>query len=138
MNGYLRGAIVNPSKETLTHIKNLENVFKKVSLPQNTLAFRGVDFDFISTVFGEDIANKMQNSTDLKAIKKGLFGKTYTEAGFMSTSYDKKEAFDRPIMLKINIPKNTRALVIDEISLTNQKELLIDKNYKWKIKDVKI
>ena len=99
------------------------------------MLYRGVDFNFISAVFGEDIADKMKNK-QVKDVETELWGMRYKEPGFMSTSYKKEDAFEREILLLVNAPKGLNAVVIDEISLTNQKEVLINKGYSWEITNV--
>lgn len=142
INGYLRGELPDISRSLKNDIENIHNALDKSFLPEDTLLYRGVNADFIENVFKDkDISMIIKgyptySAKNLKKARAFLIGKTFVEKGFMSTTYSENRLFVRPIILKINAPKGLNALVLDDISGGDEKEILIKNDYQWKITDV--
>ncbi len=92
----------------------ISNGINKFNLKENIVCFRGSNHD-------------ETNDTPI--------GKTYNYASFYSTSIDEDMAFDKKYEYTIYVPKGARCAFVHSISrFKYQKELLIDKDTKFKVK----
>jgi len=147
INAYLRGNISEISKSKAKTIRKITDALNKSSLPQNTMLYRGVKSDFIEKVFNNsdladligDVYDNIPTEKDIERVKDALLGKTYIDKGFVSTSRYRFKAFDNsPIMLEINAPKGIHALAVDKISGKKESEVLINKGYKYQIRNINL
>ena len=152
INGYLRNNLsLYISKKDITkplnmrlklYSEQLNEVISKGRLPQNTILYYGVDNKTFTTYFNDKslkgIINQNITEENAKKLKNILTGKSFTEKGFMITSYDKNFTKNTNILLCIKAPKNLQALWIDNDNAQNQKQVIIKKGYTWKITDAKL
>lgn len=143
INGYLRkGGWLD--KEDKKVINSLNKILKKASLPEDMTLYRSVGSNFTQEITNDyKIANLIRepiSEENLEKIKAAFINKINTDDGFVSTSYE-HAAFSAssPLVMIIKAPKGLNALVVDELSKFDQeKEIIINKGYKYKIYDVKI
>ena len=149
INKYLRNEIgekdIKPEhKQAIGYI---DKALKKCSLPNDTILYRGVRSDFIEKVFGEkeiaeligDVFDEEPTKEDILKVQAALLKRPFQDTGFTSTSYAREKAFDhQPLMLEINVPKNTNAAAVDKLSKLREKEgeILINKDYNYVIKKI--
>ena len=58
------------------------------------------------------------------------------DKGFITAYYDKNHAPKSVFRLQINAPKKLQAVLMDEISGQNNKEILINQGYRWEVTNV--
>ena len=152
INCYLRGTleyyipekeITKPLKFRLEYYANaLTAPVAKAKLPKNIILYRGIDAKGMKLIFKDNninpILNNPVNTENLAILKKNTINKTFTEKGFMSTSYDIKCIRHTNFIFKIHAPKNLQALLIEDIGKKNEKEVLINKNSEWKVTNIEI
>lgn len=135
--------ITKPLKFRLEYYaKCLSEPISKVKLPQNMILYRGIDEKGIKYLFPNknlaDVISKPVSENNLEVLKKQIVGEIYSEKGFMSTSYDKNCARQTKFMFQVDAPKNLQAVLIEDLGKKQEKEVLINKNTKWKVTDAKI
>ena len=135
--------ITKPLKFRLEYYaKCLSTPIAKVKLPQNMILYRGIDEKGMKYLFPKknlaNVISKPISENNLELLKKEIVGELYVEKGFMSTSYDKNCARQTKFMFQVNAPKNLQAVLIEDLGKKQEKEVLINKNTKWKVSDVKI
>ena len=152
INCYLRGTleyyvpkkeITKPLKCRLEYYANaLTTSISKAKLPKNIILYRGIDAKGMKLIFKDNninsVLNKPVNTENLAILKKNTINKTFTEKGFMSTSYDIKCIKHTNFIFKIFAPKDLQALLIEDIGKKNEKEVLINKNSEWKVTNIEI
>lgn len=153
MNGYLRGDlhlyikaqdITKPLKSRMQYYADsLSSSISKTKLPKNMLLYRGIDEKGMSSIFADknikDILTKPVSYENTNYIKTKINGCTFTEKGFMSTSYDINYAKKTKFIFYVKAPKNLQAVFVDGVRTSNEsqtKEIIINKGYKWKVTDV--
>lgn len=123
-------------------IKNISEGLNKCSLPQNAILYRGVGTNAIENLLTKDVQNIMNMGIEKKLTEEQiktfcgiLKDKHFKDDAFISSSYNSKSAFDKPIRLNIFAKKGSKCGVIEDISIKPQeKEVLIQKGAKFKIK----
>jgi SPP1 gp7 family putative phage head morphogenesis protein len=123
-------------------IKNITSGLEKCSLPQNAILYRGIGTNAIENLLTKDVQNIMNMGLEKKLTEEQiktfcgiLKGKHFEDDAFISSSYDSKSAFDKPIRLNIFAKKGSKCGVIEDISIKPQeKEVLIQKGAKFEIK----
>lgn len=135
--------ITKPLKCRLDFYANqLSKPISRGRLPQNTILYRGIDEKGMKLIFADkklsDIVNKPVSPENLKQLKQKLVNYTYTEKGFMSTSYDINCAKQTKYILSVNAPKALQAMLIEELGKKEEKEVIINRNSKWKVTDITI
>ena len=135
--------ITKPLKCRLDYYaKHLGTSVSKAKLPQNMILYRGIDEKGMKSIFKNkniaNVINKPVTEENLAVLRKNLIGVKYTEKGFLSTSYDKNCAKQTKFMFEVYAPKNLQAVLIEDFGKKNEKEVLINKNTKWEIVDIKI
>ena len=135
--------ITKPLKCRLDYYaEQLSAPISKTRLPQNIILYRGVDEKGIKLIFaGKNIdaeINKPVNDENLSILKQKLINKTFIDKGFMSTSYDINCAKQTKFIFEVNAPKNLQAALIEDLGKKTEKEVLINRNTKWVVSDIKI
>ncbi len=135
--------ITKPLKYRLDYYANQLSVpISKTKVPKNIILYRGVDDKGIKLIFADkkinDYVTKPVNEENLKMLKDKLIGATYTEKGFMSTSYDINCAKPTKFRFEVNTPKNMQAVLIEDLGKKKEKEVLINKNTRWKVTNISI
>lgn len=123
-------------------IKNISEGLNKCSLPQNAILYRGIGTNAIENLLTKDVQNIMNMGLEKKLTEEQikifcgiLKDKHFKDDAFISSSYDSKSAFDKPIRLNIFAKKGSKCGVIEDISIKPQeKEVLIQKGAKFEIK----
>ena len=123
-------------------IKNISEGLNKCSLPQNAILYRGIGTNAIGNLLTKDVQNIMKMGLEKKLTEEQiktfcgiLKDKHFKDDAFISSSYDPKSAFDKPIRLNIFAKKGSKCGVIEDISIKPQeKEVLIQKGAKFEIK----
>ena len=107
------------------------------------LLYRGIDEKGMDFIFSDkkisDVINKQVSYENTVYLKNKINGCTFTEKGFMSTSYDINSAKKTKFIFVVKAPKNLQAVLVDGILQPNQsptKEVIINKGYKWKVTNV--
>ena len=121
---------------------SLAKTVSKGRLPQNTLLYYGMEDKEVLTAFSDkgisNLVSSKVNEENLAVLKNKLLNKQYTEKGFMLSSYDKNNINKTKFRLIINAPKNLQAILIDVQTGKENKQVLINAGYKWKITDIEI
>lgn len=129
-------------------IKNIDEAMDKSSIPDDIQLYRGGLDDSIGKIFKdeklqEDLqkilsANKYINKNSLQKVKDIIKGRVFTDNGYMSTSYDKNASFKGKIKFKLNVPKGSKGIALDipNVGSDKEKEILLNRGYKWKVKDI--
>ena len=152
INCHLRGTleyyipkkeITKPLKCRLDYYANqLSAPISKTRLPQNTILYRGVDEKGIKLIFaGKNLDNyfsKPVTEENLTVLKKKLIGAKYIEKGFMSTSYDINAVRESKFVFEVCAPKELQAVLMDNLGKKEEKEILINRNTAWEVKDISI
>ncbi|MBQ8635151.1 minor capsid protein [bacterium] len=151
INAFLRGE--NKRDSFKNDIEIIEEALRKGATTEKITVYRVVNLDFGRANLKlsdqvEDYIRSLQDGATLgdkafETIKGELLGQNWTEKGFLSTAINKsgikefeKETNNKPILMRINLPKGTNALPLANLSkYANENELLINKNYKMKIVD---
>ena len=133
--------ITKPLKFRLEYYaKCLSAPISKVKLPQNMILYRGIDEKGMKYLFPDKnlsgIISKHVSEANAEALRKQIDGEYYIEKGFMSTSYDITCARQTKFMFQVFAPKNLQALLIEDLGKKQEKEVLINKNTKWRVTDV--
>ena len=111
---------------------------------KDIVVYRGAESDFIDTLLGQ-VVSDIKSSERNTVIQKLLNEKSiiFNEKGFMSTSIHKEGAHGK-VMMKINVPNKAKGLYVEPITKKKvsswehaEDELLLQKNYSLKIKNVK-
>jgi SPP1 gp7 family putative phage head morphogenesis protein len=155
INGTLRGDLsiyeemagskISPEMQEKVNkwIKNIDAAMDKSSIPENIQLYRGGLDEALGTIFKdkklqEFIVNNAVNEENLKTVINSMKNKTFTEKGFMSTSYSKNASYSGKVRLRINAPKGAKGLMLDtnEIGITSEQEVLLKQGYNWQVKDV--
>ncbi|AJC95801.1 ADP-ribosyltransferase [Staphylococcus hyicus] len=143
------GLIDNLSPTLQDKIRKLDSVINKTSTPEQIIVHRLLNLDYLTSIDGftdEDFHN-LQNTNDGKYDKQivnklhnMMNSKIYRENGYSSTQLVKGAALaGRPIELKIELPKGTKAAYIDSKDLTaypGQQELLLPRGTEYAINKV--
>ena len=135
--------ITTPLKCRLDYYaKALSTVITKMKLPQNMILYRGIDEKGMKYLFPNknlaDVISKPVSVENSEKLKQQISGEYYLEKGFMSTSYDKSCARQTKFIFEVNAPKNLQAVLIEDIGKKQEKEVIINKNSKWKVTDVSV
>lgn len=135
--------ITKPLKCRLDYYANqLSAPISKTRLPQNTILYRGVDEKGIKLIFAgkksDSYFSKPVTEENLSVLKQKLVGAKYVEKGFMSTSYDKDAVKESKFVFEINAPKELQAVLMDNLGKKEEKEVLINRNTAWEVKDITI
>jgi len=152
INCHLRGTLEHyiPKKEITKPLKcrldyyanELSVPISRTRLPQNTILYRGVDEKGIKLIFADkkldSYFSKPVTEENLTVLKQKLIGAKYVEKGFMSTSYDINSAKQTKFVFEVNAPANLQALLMDDLGKKEEKEVLINRNTVWEVKDIKI
>ncbi len=124
------------------YAEQLSAPISKTRLPQNIILYRGIDEKGLKLIFaGKNIdaeINKPVNEENLASLKQKLINKTFLDKGFMSTSYDINCAKQTKFIFEVNAPKNLQAALIEDLGKKSEKEVIINRNSKWVVSDVKI
>lgn len=143
------GSIDNLPPLLQEKILKLDNVVNKTSTPDQLIVHRLLNLDYLTSIDGftnEDFHN-LQNKNDGKYDKQVvnklnniMNSKIYRENGYSSTQLVKGAALaGRPIELKLELPKGTKAAYIDSKDLTaypGQQELLLPRGTEYAINKV--
>ena len=134
--------ITKPLKCRLDYYANqLSAPISRTRLPQNTILYRGVDEKGIKLIFADKKINsyfaKPVTEENLSVLKKKLVGAKYIEKGFMSTSYDIDAVKPEKFVFEVNAPKELQAVLMDTLGKKEEKEVLINRNTIWEVKDIK-
>ena len=152
INCNLRGTLEHyiPKKEITKPLKcrldyyadQLSAPITKTRLPQNTILYRGVDEKGIKLIFAgkklDSYFSKPVAEENLTVLKKQLIGAKYVEKGFMSTSYDIDAIKESKYVFEVNAPKELQAVLMDNLGKKEEKEILINRNTAWEVKDITI
>ena len=152
INCNLRGTLEHyiPKKEITKPLKcrldfyanQLSAPISKARLPQNTILYRGVDEKGIKLIFAgkklDGYFSKPVTEENLTVLKQKLIGAKYIEKGFMSTSYDIDSVKQTKFIFEVNAPKELQAVLMDNLGKKEEKEILINRNSSWEVKDIKI
>lgn len=135
--------ITKPLKCRLDFYANqLSAPISKTRLPQNTILYRGVDEKGIKLIFAgkklDGYFSKPVTEENLTVLKQKLIGAKYIEKGFMSTSYDIDSVKQTKFIFEVNAPKELQAVLMDNLGKKEEKEILINRNSSWEVKDIKI
>ena len=151
INCYLRDTLEYyiPQKEITKPLKcrlefyanSLSIPVTKIKLPKNMILYRGIDEKGMRILFANKKINNLINGavseSNAEALKKHLAGTTFTEKGFMSTSYDKSAAKQTKFMFEVYAPKNLQAVLLEDLGKKQEKEVLINKNSNWEIVNIR-
>ena len=152
INCHLRGTleyyipkkeITKPLKCRLDYYANqLSAPITKTRLPQNTILYRGVDEKGVKLIFAgkklDSYFAKPVTEENLSVLKQKLIGTKYIEKGFMSTSYDINAVKESKFVFEVNAPKELQAVLMDNLGKKEEKEILINRNTAWEVKDITI
>jgi len=135
--------ITKPLKYRLDYYaEQLSAPISKTRLPQNTILYRGVDDKGIKLMFAnkkiDNLIDKPVSEENLQIIKQKLVGTKFDEKGFMSTSYDINCAKQTKFIFEVNTPKDMQAILLEDFGKKQEKEVLINRNTRWEITDIKI
>ncbi|MCM1338788.1 MAG: minor capsid protein [Muribaculaceae bacterium] len=124
-------------------IKDMDTAMDKSLLPQNMKLYRGVNENGLKTIFknseiAEFIRANEVNEINLAKVKNALQNARYDELGFMSTSYAKTSAYKAKTRFEINAPKNLKGILVEDIGINSEKEMLLQRNTSWIVKDITI
>ncbi|MCR4792859.1 MAG: hypothetical protein K5871_08915 [Lachnospiraceae bacterium] len=113
INGTLRGLGPGFVGNNQKFAQNLHNSLDRSSIPTDCTVYRGISSDALG---------------ELEALSDDqMVGKVYADKGFLSTSLDKKQAFDKDVLLVIDVPKGAKGACVEEISAVNtEREVLFD------------
>lgn len=134
INSYLRtGKVENydkgyvlDTKEVKDRIKNLDSVFDKVQLPENTTVYRGINMELLAQMKDQLVPG---NILEFKA--------------FTSTTHDEDAAKtfargSKNAIFEIRLPKGSKALSIEDHSgFKKESEILLNRGMKFKVAEVK-
>jgi hypothetical protein len=147
MNDYFRKGIsggVSTDKKALAVKKVLDDA---PELMENTILFRHDGLGTVRHLFNDDarnLADKAVNAASAEALielKKLITNATFTEKGFLSTSYAKGVfTQDRGLEVQLYMPKGfNRGLFVEEVSnFSNEREFVIGQGQKFKVVDVEV
>ncbi len=152
INCYLRDNLRDyvPSKEITTPLKHrlkyyadsLSSVISKAKLDQNMLLYSALDEKTVKTLFKginiSDVITKPVNNENLMLLQKNLSGVKYTEKGFITAVYNKNYAKQTKFLFKISAPKGLEVVSLDGINDKKTKEVIINQNTKWEVKNISI
>ena len=135
--------ITKPLKCRLDYYADqLSAPISKTRVPQNIVLYRGIDEKGMKLIFAQkninDYIDKPVSEENLKILKSKLVNSVFVEKGFMSTSYDINSVKQTKFIFKVDTPKNMQAVLIEELGKKAEKEVLINRNSKWVIKDITI
>ena len=135
--------ITKPLKCRLDYYADqLSAPISKTRVPQNIVLYRGIDEKGMKLIFAQkninDYIDKPVSEENLKILKSKLVNSVFVEKGFMSTSYDINSVKQTKFVFKVDTPKNMQAVLIEELGKKAEKEVLINRNSKWVIKDITI
>lgn len=135
--------ITKPLKCRLDYYANqLSAPISKTRLPQNIVLYRGVDEKGVKLIFAgkklDGYFSKPVTEENLTVLKKKLIGAKYVEKGFMSTSYDIDSVKQSKFVFEVNAPKELQAVLMDNLGKKEEKEVLINRNSVWEVKDITI
>ena len=135
--------ITKPLKCRLDYYADqLSAPISKTRVPQNIVLYRGIDEKGMKLIFAQKNLNnyidKPVTEENLKILKEKLVNSVFVEKGFMSTSYDINYAKQTKFILEVNTPKNMQAVLIEDLGKKSEKEVLINRNTKWVVKDITI
>jgi SPP1 gp7 family putative phage head morphogenesis protein len=122
INKYLRGKLDNPPQWVLEAVDEL-NKMTSLPLPENMTLYRGT-----------------KNDRVFNSIKKGLTkaGSYYDDAGYMSTSVKREQAFGGNIFLEIKVGKNAKGAYINgRGNHPSEDEVLLPAGTKLKILNIR-
>jgi len=134
INSYLRtGKVENydssyvlDTKEVKDRIKQMDSVFDKVELPENTTVYRGINMELLE---------KMKDQL--------IPGNTLEFSAFTSTTHDENVAKtfargSKNAIFEIRLPKGSKALSIENHSgFKKESEILLNRGMKFKVVEVK-
>jgi hypothetical protein len=96
------------------------------------IAYKGIGLKRLAMMLRID-ENKICSIAPLD----GIIGKTMHDRGFVSTSLLREHAFNKKIMLEIEIPEGTNGIFLElNYLMDHEKEFLLDKNQKFKITSI--
>ncbi|HHQ8409039.1 TPA: ADP-ribosyltransferase, partial [Staphylococcus aureus] len=146
-----QGDISNFSADLQEKILRLDRLISKSSTSDSVYVYRLLNLDYLSSVKGfssEDLEllykteNGKYNEELVKKLNNIMNSKIYTEYGYSSTQLVKGAALaGRPIELKLQLPKGTKAAYIDSKNLTaypGQQEILLPRGTDYTINTVKL
>ena len=121
---------------------SLAKTVSKTKLPQNTILYYGAEDKEVYSMFAtkgvDNIISQSVSEENLAVLKSKLLNKEFTEKGFLLTSYEKNNIKKTKFRFIINAPKNLQAVLIDEIVNQENKQVLINAGYKWKVTNIEI
>jgi hypothetical protein len=113
----------NVSEDSQNYIDTLDEIFRKTPTTPSVIVHRGVDSD---TGFADHLGADVDSPESMHA----LVGKTFREAGYMSTSVGSQASFNGDIHLMIRVPEGHQALNLMPMSSTGnrEREILLRRN----------
>ncbi|MFU0252202.1 ADP-ribosyltransferase [Spiroplasma sp. Moj] len=129
----------NDLKKVNDKILKLDKSFQKAKTNEKLVVFRRVSgYQFSDHYLNLRDANNKINRDLFTQIRQDYTGKKFTQHSFLSTSLSKDpnksysgECY--PILLRISLPKGTKAIYVDEISkYYGQNELLLNRGYTFR------
>ena len=122
------------------YAKALNGVVSKTRLPQSIYLYAGIDERELFANFSDkelQKAFKLPVSEDnALLLGKKLDDKIYKQKGFLKTYYDASYIHKSRYRLRMKAPKGLQAVLLEGIGRAGAKEVLVNKNYEWKITEV--
>ncbi|MBR4879555.1 MAG: hypothetical protein IKU13_06955, partial [Clostridia bacterium] len=116
INKVLRGEEKDFEPGNREHASNIHRVLSQASIPNDCVVYRGVS--------GSALGSKRFLPDSM------LVGHSIQDSGFMSTSLDPRDAFQKEILLEIEVPKGAPGVYVGDISAAGhyESEVLFDKD----------
>ena len=147
INSHLRGNLKDyiPAKEITKplgcrlnyYAETLKNSISKVNLPQNTTLYAAIDEKYLKhLLYKYNIADLIQKPVTYEngeKIAQKIVGVKFREKGFLSASYDKNCIDKTKFRLEIKAPKNTHAVLTEDLGEKSKKKVVINSDYDWEI-----
>jgi hypothetical protein len=128
LNEKLRiGSKINPNSDSAKNIKLISQALERKRIPTEIIVYRGA---------GENILGDSKNLLKTQKGRQQLIGEIFIEKGFMSTSILRDKAFGKDIILYLTVPAGTKGAYVGINSTHDEKEILIDKGYQYKINSI--
>lgn len=132
MNSAMRERRINQSRYK-KYIDDATTGLEKWEVQEDVVVWRGISS---RRTFAQDVFNVSEQELIQMFNDGTIIGQTFTEYGFASTGVTKGAGWGKEISAEIYVPKGTKAMYVDPISMhEGEKELLLQRGTVFKIWD---
>lgn len=132
MNSAMRERRINQSRYK-KYIDDATTGLEKWEVQEDVVVWRGISS---RRTFAQDVFNVSEQELIQMFNDRTIIGQTFTEYGFASTGITKGAGWGKEISAEIYVPKGTKAMYVDPISMNQgEKELLLQRGTVFKIWD---